>query len=219
MVGCLLTAVEMSDKENSKMSAKTFWAELEETLTTHFFTEVESPRKDNFEEKIVALFKSLSGQQTETKKKSAKVMFDTPADSDLATKVSKLDIKSVPDTLGSLGKNGKDFVHSVTLKSFQMAHQSMSSTHLKIFAELLELIPDKDMVSKEITCDLSDVETETSSHYFVFHICIPWLHSVQESGNIEDFAHLVKVTCIFLSVLDTESTTQLLYKLYEVCTI
>lgn len=142
-------------------------------------------------------------------------MFQTPADSDLPSKVSKLKVTS--DNPCTLRKCGKDFVHSVTLKAFHMAHHSMSSTHLRIFAQLLELSPDKESVSKEITSNLGNIEAETTSHYFVFHICVPWLRTVQGNGDIEDFRHLVKVTCIFMSVLDRESTTQLLNNLYEVC--
>ena len=215
MIGNLLTIVETSDAANLVEVAKTFWAELEETLTNQLAEEVEPKPKNSCEERVVALFRSLFGKKNESKKKSIKVMFKSPSASEMPSKVSNLTAKETPET-AKLGTAGVDFVHCVTLKSFQMAHQSMSSTHLRIFAQLLELSPDEDIVAKVITSCHGDVETETTSHYFVFHICIPWLHSVQKDGNIEDFTHLVKVTCIFLSVLDNESTSQLLDKLYEV---
>lgn len=215
--GKLLKAVESSDKPELKKMAETFWAEIEETANSKLTSSEGLSEGDNFEEKIVTLVKCLFYPKIDSKQKSSKVMFETSSDLNIAEKVSKLTLlepssaKIVPE------KICLDFVHRVTLKAFLEAHKSTSTTHLRIFAQLLEINSDEEIVSKVITSCHGDTETETTSHYFVFNICVPWLQKVQHrEGFLENFSHLVRMTCIFLSVLDSESILQLLDKLFEV---
>ena len=87
----------------------------------------------------------------------------------------------------------------------------------RVFAEVLELEPSEETIAMVISRCHGDVATETTSHYFVFEICVPWLGKLSRE-SVTDINHLIQLVCIFLPVLDRESVLAVLEKLYEVGT-
>ncbi|XP_052810138.1 E3 ubiquitin-protein ligase listerin-like [Mya arenaria] len=216
MVGNLLATAEANSSSSLQQTTQEFWSHLKESVDTKLTSKEESSKGDKFEEKLVHFVKCLYIPQTEIKQKAGRVRFESPGDLSHTQAKSKSDSQSVRQN--DLGQNCKNFVNHLTLKSFDLAHKNFSTSHLQMFAQILELDPAEEIVAKVISSCHGHVATETTSHYFVFEICIPWLQKVQQGGGKwEEFSHIVKVVCIFLSVLDEESVPQLLGKLYESC--
>ncbi|WAR08242.1 LTN1-like protein [Mya arenaria] len=238
MVGNLLATAEANSSSSLQQTTQEFWSHLKESVDTKLTSKEESSKGDKFEEKLVHFVKCLYIPQTEIKQKAGRVRFESPGDLSHTQAKSKSDSQSVRQN--DLGQNCKNFVNHLTLKSFDLAHKNFSTSHLQMFAQILELDPAEEIVAKVISSCHGHVATETTSHYFVFEICIPWLQKVQQGGGVrgsadggegeglgddgleseekwEEFSHIVKVVCIFLSVLDEESVPQLLGKLYESC--
>ncbi|KAH3724799.1 E3 ubiquitin-protein ligase listerin-like [Dreissena polymorpha] len=218
MLGTFLMTVECSNSTQLQQTTNKFWNDLQASVDQKLSVIEELPKGDNFDEKLAYFVKCLYFPQADVKQKTGKVKFETPEDSDIYKATRKIDLLTVKSK-NELSNNCKKFVHHLTIRSFDLAHKHLSQKHLKLFAQLLELDPAEDMVAKVISsCHGDDVAKETTSHYFVFHICIPWLQKVQAGGQmLEDFTHIVRVVCIFLSVLDTDTITQLLERLYESC--
>ena len=233
MMGTILTTAESSSSQTLQQTTKQFWSSIQEIVEQKLTSSEVSP-KGVFEDRLVHFVKCLYIPETEIKQKAVKVKFETPVDVDKTSAPSKS--KNQTTKRNELGAHCKVFIHNVTLKSFDLAHKHFSTSHLRIFSQILELDPAEEVISKVISSCHGDVATETTSHYFVFEICIPWLRKVQagdvsgkmevggeggkkeaEDGDTsEEFGHIVKLVCVFLSVLEAESVTQLLATLYEV---
>lgn len=215
MVGTLLGAVENAEHEPMKQNSRQFWTHLKENLETKLTSAEELPKGDNFEERIVLLVKCLFYPQTEVKQKTGKVKFEISSDTDVQTKIAKIETQT--ETKAELTEHVREFVQGLILTAFELAHKHFSSCHLRIFAQLLEFDSSDEVISKVIACCHGDVATETTSHYFVFEICIPWIEKLHKTGEIgPEFTHLVHVACIFLYALDEESVALLLDNLSEV---
>lgn len=215
MIGKLLTAVENSGNNSMKQSSGQFWTHLKESLEGRLTSTEELTNGDNFEERIIFLVKCLFYPQTEVKQKMGKVKFEIMSEMESQSKVTKLEITE--ETKIDLVENASNFVEDLILSAFELAHKHFSSSHLRIFAQLLEFDSSDKVIAKVIACCHGDIPTETTSHYFVFEICLPWIQKLQETGEIgPEFKHLVHIACIFLSVLDEDSVRLLLDNLSEV---
>lgn len=215
LVGTLLGAIENAENEHMKQSSMHFWTHLKENLEAKLTSAEELPKGDNFEERIIFLVKCLFYPQSEVKQKTAKVKFEISSDTDVPKKIEK--IETPMETKAKLTEHVREFVQGLILTAFELAHKHFSSCHLRIFAQLLEFDSSDEVIAKVIACCHGDVATETTSHYFVFEICMPWIEKLHETGEIgPEFTHLVHVACIFLSALDEESVTLLLDSLSEV---
>jgi hypothetical protein len=215
MLGQLLNAIENTDDTSMKQASLTFWTHLKSSLEEKLTSTEEFAKGDNFEDRIVFLVKCLFYPQTEMKQKVGKVKFQLISDADSPKKVPKFE--NLAGKKVELAENVSNFVQELILTAFELAHKHFSTSHLRIFAQLLEYDSSDKVVAKVIACCHGDVETETTSHYFVFEICIPWIQKLQETGEIgPEFTHLVQIACIFLSVLDQESVKLLLDNLSKV---
>ena len=215
MLGQLLNAIENTDDTSMKQASLTFWTHLKSSLEVKLTATEEFSKGDNFEERIISLVKCLYYPQTEVKQKAGKVKFQLVSETESHIKVPKVD--NLTRKKVELAENMSNFVQELILTAFELAHKHFSASHLRIFAQLLEYDSSDKVVAKVIACCHGDVETETTSHYFVFEICIPWIQKLQETGDIgPEFTHLVQVACIFLSVLDPDSVKLLLDNLSKV---
>ncbi|XP_053396155.1 E3 ubiquitin-protein ligase listerin-like [Mercenaria mercenaria] len=216
MLGQLLNAVENADNSAMKQASLKFWTHLKNSLEVKLTSTEELEKGDNFDERIVFLVKCLFYPQTEVKQKVGKVKFQVISETDTRSKIPKVEVSA--GTKVELAEHASNFVQDLILTAFELAHKHFSASHLRIFAQLLEFDSSDKVVAKVIACCHGDVETETTSHYFVFEICIPWIQKLQETGEIgPEFTHLVHVVCIFLSVLDEESVKLLLDNMSKTC--
>ncbi|KAL4232926.1 listerin E3 ubiquitin protein ligase 1 [Mactra antiquata] len=220
MAGTLLSAVELSQKPNINQPVSEFWTSLRENIEAKLTSSKELAKGDNFEEKLTAFVKSLFYPTLEIKSKPGKVKFEVACDSDMKKGNNRFEIDTTKTLKRTeIGACAKNFVRNLVLTSFDVAHKDFSLCHLRMFAHLLECDSSDEVIGQVISSCHGDVETRSSSHYFVFEICIPWIQKVSEiSETGAELSHLVHIVCIFLPSLDSLSVVQLLEKLYESCT-
>lgn len=117
-----------------------------------------------------------------------------------------------------LTPGAKKFVHLMTMKSFEMAHKSQDKQNLHLFAALIELFPEEETIKDIIASCHGDVSTDQShSSYFVFNVCLPWLHQSQELKD-SDSGQLINVICSFIPLLETSVIDTLLKELCKTIT-
>lgn len=115
-----------------------------------------------------------------------------------------------------LTPGAKKFVHLMTMKSFEMAHKSQDKQNLHLFAALIEFFPEEETIKDIIASCHGDISTDQShSSYFVFNVCLPWLHQSQELKD-SDSGQLINVICSFIPLLETSVIDTLLKELCKV---
>lgn len=185
----------------------TYWSELSEKITEKLSAEVE-PESMVVVERVIFLVKCLIFPQTVTKLKSDKVKFLGDMTTDISTSQR---LERV-----TLTKGMKTFVQKLTIHAFKNAHKQWNPPNLHLFAALIDLEPAEDTIKLVIECCHGDIVSDQShSNYFVFNVCLPWLHHEQSEKDPTDLKQLISVICTFMTLLDNSSLAALLKTLTE----
>ena len=215
MTGAMLANLEKSDYTPCQVAANAFWTALTDTIVEKMSAVSEdSDLHSRLIERAVRVVRCLIYPQTVQKQKVEKVRFSSD--------IKKTSPDSLPGSVAektTLPPGGKQFVQKLTMHAFKQAHEHWSLEHLRMFAELMELDSSEETVKKVIdSCHGDNVQhDEEPSHYFVFHICLPWLKKVQtceQQGT--EIIHLINVICTFLPLLDKSKVLAVLDNLTEV---
>ena len=213
LTGNLITSLESgSDCQECPEVVTNFWRDLGISMSEKLASGLSS-QESFLTDRLVQFVKCLIYPQSNLKAKTdvkVKVKF-------ASAEVPSMEQQSISkQDRRELTPGAKSFVHLMTIKSFEMAHKSQNRQNLRLFAALIELFPEEETIKEIISSCHGDISTDQShSSYFVFNVCLPWLHQSQEL-NDSDSGHLISVICSFIPLLETSVIDTLLEELCKV---
>ncbi|XP_062615887.1 E3 ubiquitin-protein ligase listerin-like [Saccostrea cucullata] len=213
LLGNLLTSLETSDE--CTQSVSNFWSELRLCVSDRLGSALSSEER-YFTDRLIQFVKCLIFPQSGNKAKTdvkVKVKF---AAGDVVPGMEQLSVNQ--QERRELSRGAKEFVHMMTIKSFEMAHRNHNKENLHLFAALIELLPEEETIKDIIERCHGDVKTDQShSSYFVFNVCLPWLHQSQALEE-NDSVQLISVICSFIPLLESSVVDTLLEELCKTIT-
>ncbi|XP_056016029.1 E3 ubiquitin-protein ligase listerin-like isoform X2 [Ostrea edulis] len=204
----LLTSLETGDKtEKYRNTLTKFWRDLGVTVSERLGSGLGSDDR-YLTDRLIQFVRCLLYPQSGLKAKS-----DVKVKVKFAENPSVEELSISPEETKELSGEAKEFVHMITIKSFEMAHKHSDKQNLHLFAALIELLPDERTIKDIISNCHGDVSIDQShSGYFVFNVCLPWLHQSQELEE-SDAGQLISVICSFIPLLESSVVKTLLEEL------
>lgn len=208
IMGSAVGKFEKIDNDDVTSAVLCYWSELSDRIKERLSMEAEDEGMV-IVKRVIFLVKCLIFPQTTAKIKSEKVRFqnEMTVDDTSQNKQERVELT-----------NGMAlFVQRLTIHAFQSAHKQWNPPNLQLFAALVELEPSDETIRLVIECCHGDFSSDQShSNYFVFNVCLPWLHHAQSEEQSTDLKQLISVICAFIALLDNSSLGALLETLTEV---